>query len=138
MYKALREGELAVTVPVMSLLPALNALTSFVMIGELPTGLGVFGIILIIIGIFILLRSDKKSKVTNDKADSETKTNTNNGVAVMYMIFAVFCMAIGSTLDKISISYSTPIFYAFMNCFGAALILLLLVFKEGKQKKLLL
>ncbi len=133
MYRALREGELSHVTPIMALLPVFNTITSYLIIGEAPTIFGFIGITAIVCGTYILLTD-------NLKKESGEKYNK----AVLWMIIATFCVAIGSTLDKVSIKVSTPVFYSFMNTLGATIIFLILmyVYKQnnefGKVKSMIL
>ena len=124
MYRALREGELSHVTPIMALLPVFNIVSSFLIIGESPTIFGFFGIAIIVIGTYILLTDGIKKGI-----------GERYNKAVLYMIIATFCVAIGSTLDKVSISVSTPVFYSFMNTLGASIIFLILmyVYKQNKE-----
>src|SRR3989344_5825712 len=126
LYRALREGELSEITPIMALLPALNILSSYFIIGELPTLFGGIGIISVVFGTYLLLKNSCQSMAAKYSQ------------AVLYMIIATTCIAIGSTLDKVSISVSTPVFYSFMNTLGAAIIFLFLVYaykqNEGLEK----
>ena len=46
------------------------------------------------------------------------------------------CTALGSTLDKVAIEVSTPVFYSFVNVLGASLVFLALTFVYGQQREL--
>lgn len=129
LYKSIREGELSRTTPVFALLPAFNIITSYLIIGELPTVIGVIGIAIIVIGTFILLKGDKKGNFSI----------ANIHKPVLYMLIAVFCMAIGSTLDKVALKASTPVFYSFMNNFGAMIVFIILmyIYKQHAEFKLI-
>lgn len=128
LYKSIREGELSRTTPVFALLPVFNILTSYLVIGELPTMIGAMGIILIVVGTYLLLKGNQKE-------------STSSGIykPVLHMMIAVFCMAIGSTLDKVALQASTPVFYSFMNNFGAmfVFIILMYIYKQNTEFKLI-
>ncbi len=113
MYRAVREADISTVTPVMCLLPVFNVGTSFILLGEVPTFLGFTGIILIVLGTYFILRQKKNS--------------TNSSIPVFLMIVAMFCIAIGSSLDKISIQVSNPVFYGFMNTLGASVMFFILI-----------
>jgi uncharacterized membrane protein len=48
----------------------------------------------------------------------------------------VICTAIGSTLDKIAIGVSTPVFYTCVNMVGASAVFLVLTFAYKQQHEL--
>jgi uncharacterized membrane protein len=125
MYRALREGDLSNVTPVMALLPVFNTVSSFVIIGDLPSAFGLLGILIIVIATYLLL-TDKQSLVPGQKYNR----------AVLYMVLATACVAVGSTLDKVSIAASTPVFYSFMNSLGATIVFTALVFIYRQQSEL--
>jgi len=115
LYRSLREGALSHVTPIMALLPVFNTLTSLVIIGELPTKLGFVGILFIVVGTYLLLYEGKH------------RIGEKYNRAVVYMIIATACTALGTTLDKVSILASTPVFYSFMNTIGASVVFLVLL-----------
>ena len=122
LYRSLREGELSQVTPIMALLPVFNIVSSFFIIGEFPTVFGLFGIMVIVLATYLLLKDGIKKEVGE-------KYNR----AVVYMIISTICTAIGTTLDKVSINVSTPVFYSFVNTLGASIIFLVLIYVY-KQK----
>ena len=61
------------------------------------------------------------------KNKSEPGVKNNFSLPVLLMLGCVFSMAAGSSLDKIAIQVSNPVFYSFMNTLGASLVLLILM-----------
>ncbi len=116
LYRGLREGELSQTAPMVALMPVFNIVSSFVLLGERPSFFGLIGIGTIVLGTYLLL---------TDGVKKEHSQKFNK--AVLYTIIATLCVAIGSTLDKISITVSTPVFYSFINTLGASLVFLVLM-----------
>ena len=114
MYRAVREADISTVTPVMCLLPVFNVGTSFILLHEVPSIFGWIGIILIVCGTYLMLRH-KKDDLTIS-------------MPVFLMIAAMFCIAIGSSLDKISIQASNPVFYSFMNTLGASMVFFVLMY----------
>ena len=131
-YKALSLGEVSSVTSLFCLLPVFNVFTSYLTLGEVPSRYGVFGIIIIVLGIFILL---KKGKLIYE---SDQVRREKDIKSIYNMITAMVLLAIGTTLDKVSLKESTPIFYSFANRFGAALIFLFLIWKNKKLSELVL
>ena len=123
LYRSLREGELSQVTPVIALMPAFNVLTSYVLIGESPSFAGLFGLVATILGTYLLL------------TDSRKKGQEFN-MPVLFMVFSIACTALGSTLDKISAAAATPVFYSFVNLFGATLVFLIIVYARGELHEL--
>lgn len=119
MYRSMREGELSSVTPILALVPAFNVITSFFLIHEVPSIAGIFGIAAIIIGVYLLLKK---------KGEHITKSRPE-----LWMLITTIGIAIGSTLDKISISASTPVFYSFMNTLGASIVFIILMRIYGEH-----
>ncbi|MSU73777.1 hypothetical protein EXS56_01415 [Candidatus Kaiserbacteria bacterium] len=124
LYRSLREGELSQVTPVSALLPALNIIPSFFLLQELPSAFGAAGIITTVLATYLLL--------TDVRAGEKQKYN----LPVLFMIGTVVCTAIGSTLDKVAVEVSTPVFYTFVNMLGASLVFLVLTFAYRQQHEL--
>ncbi len=126
-YRATREGDISTVVPVMALLPVFNVVSSYVVLHEAPSSLGLVGIAAIAFATYLMLWRKKSA----------------GGISkpVLLMISAVVCIAIGSTLDKVSIGASNPVFYSLMNTLGASIVFFILmhVYNEkhsfGKMSK---
>ncbi len=125
LYRSLREGELSEVTPVSTLLPVFNIVTSFLIIGESPTPLGFLGIGATVVATYLLLTHTKEGQgLTYNRP-------------VLFMLYTVFCTALGSTLDKVAIEASTPAFYSFVNVLGASAVFLVLayMYDEGRELK---
>jgi uncharacterized membrane protein len=120
LYRSVREGDISTVTPVMAILPVFNVVSSFLLLGEIPSIFGWIGIFLIVIGTCLMLWQKTKNK--------------NVVLPVLLMIGAMFCIAIGSSLDKISIQVSNPVFYGFMNTLGASVVFLVLMYFYKEQK----
>ena len=124
LYRSLREGELSQVTPVSALLPVFNIVPSFFLLQELPSVWGAVGIITTVLATYLLL--------TDVRAGEKQKFN----LPVLFMVGTVVCTAIGSTLDKISVEASTPVFYTFVNMLGASVVFLILTFAYRQQHEL--
>ena len=124
LYRSLREGELSQVTPVSALLPVFNIVPSFFLLQELPSVWGAVGIVTTVLATYLLL--------TDVRAGEKQKFN----LPVLFMVCTVVCTAIGSTLDKISVEASTPVFYTFVNMLGASVVFLILTFAYRQQHEL--
>lgn len=120
-FRALREGVLSEVTPMIAFLPVLNTLTSYILIGEIPSLLGFFGICFIVVATFLLL--------VNGTTFSFRSINKPG----LFALISVGSVALGTTLDKISILASTPAFYTFVNISGGALVLGLIALVCGNR-----
>ncbi len=124
LYRSLREGELSEVTPIGSLLPVLNIVPSFLLLRELPTLFGIAGIVATVAGTYLLL--------TDVPGASRWKFN----LPVVYMLLSTLCTAVGSTLDKVAVEVSTPVFYVFTNVLGAVVVFAILTYTFGQTKDL--
>ncbi|WP_429221579.1 EamA family transporter [Methanobacterium oryzae] len=105
--KSIKKSDLSVTVPLMAFTPLFLLITAPLIIGEYPTLLGIIGVVLIVIGSYVLNFNDKeKGYLTPFKAMLE-----EHGPRLM--LVAAFLLSLSSTVDKIGVLNSSPIFWAF-------------------------
>jgi drug/metabolite transporter (DMT)-like permease len=124
LYRSLREGELSEVTPVSALLPILNLIPSFLVLHEIPSAYGFVGIIATVIATYLLL------------TDVPEGARLGYNRPVLFMLLTIACTAIGSTLDKVAIEVSTPVFYTFMNALGATVVFSILTYMYDQQKDL--
>jgi uncharacterized membrane protein len=111
-YRALHEGELSLVLPVMSITPIVNIFSGWIMLGEMPSMYGVWGIFATVVALYLLL--------------SEKDTNTGaprSWMPVFLMFIFAFSVAIGTTLDKVVLEVTNPYFYSVANKLGAIVVL---------------
>ncbi len=113
-YKALKIIDLSIATPLTSFTPIFLIITSFLMLGEVPSLVGMGGIFLIVFGYYIL--SLKKN--TNNKYEKITVKSFNSR-GVWYMLAVAFLYSISSNFDKLAVKNSDPVF-------GSAMVALLL------------
>lgn len=103
--KAIRVSPLSLVVPLISLTPVFLVFTSFIILGELPTPAGFFGILLVVVGAYILnLKGLGEGVLEPFKSIFKER-------GCVYMIITAFLFSIDSTLSKILVQKSSPLFY---------------------------
>lgn len=125
-YKSLKSGEISFVLPLMSFIPIFNIISTWWLIGEIPSFMGFVGILAIVVGIYSLnIRPNTHliSPITHLFRDKPS----------MFMLINCACLAFGATLDKIAIKASNPLFYTFVNTLGASIILLIIAKLTTKQ-----
>ncbi len=95
--KALRLGELSVVSPMSQLTPALLLLTSPLMVGDKVSLFGVFGVILVVIGSYVL---GIKGSITRFKDLLSPLQNLGNDKGVKYALLASVINAVLANIDK--------------------------------------
>jgi drug/metabolite transporter (DMT)-like permease len=120
-YRSMRDGELSHVLPIICIWPVLNGITSLC-IGEYLPITSWVGMLCIFFGTLALLFHKGNSK------EEEHKFRR----AALYMFGATCCFAVGSSLDKVALRVSPPVFYMFVNSIGATVVFMFLIplFKE--------
>lgn len=104
--KALEVSELSFVSPLSSLSPILLILTGFIFLGEVPSLYGLFGMIFIVIGVYVLNVS--KSTASNLLGPfMQIKKND----AVKYIGAMVVIYSITAPIDKVGVEASSPLLY---------------------------
>ena len=62
-FKAIKRSEISITLPLITLTPLFMLITSPIMIGEFPSLLGLFGILIIVVGTYISNMSEDPKKI---------------------------------------------------------------------------
>lgn len=106
--QAIRVSPLSLTVPFLALTPVFLIVTSFLILGELPDRSGIIGIMLVACGAYLLnLKGKGKGKgvLAPIKAMAMEKGS-------ILMIIVAFIYSITSTMGKIAVLHSSPVFFA--------------------------
>lgn len=126
-YKSLKEGELSYVLPLAGSIPIFNVAISWILLGEIPSIVGFFGILSIVAGIYSLNIRPKthiSSPIIHLFRDKPS----------IFMIINCLCLALGTSLDKIAIKASNPLFYSFVNTLGASVVLFIMVLLTSRAK----
>lgn len=103
--KALKYGDLSLTVPMIAFSPLFLLLTAPLVLGEFPTVWGMLGVLLVVVGSYLLnLREKHKGYLAPYRALlSETGPRMMLGVALIW--------GIATTIDKVGLQNSAPVFW---------------------------
>jgi len=126
--RATQISPLSTSIPMLSFTPVFLIITSYLMLRELPTSMGIIGILLIVIGAYTLnIHEHKKSFLEPFRALLKEKGTV--------MIFAVaFLYSISANLGKLGILYSDAIFFSFACYLVVTLFLFPLLFTKPVKK----
>lgn len=103
-FKALKITDLSLALPILSFTPVFLILTSFLLLKELPTFLGVVGILLIVVGSYILNTTKNITKLF------EPIKSIAKDRGILYMLIVAFLFSFASDYDKLVVQNSDPIF----------------------------
>jgi len=103
--KAIKTSPLSLTIPFLSLSPLFIILIAFVLLGELPDKSGLMGILLIAAGGYLLnIRATKEGLLGPIRAIRREKGS-------ILMIIVALIYSITSTLGKVAVQHSSPLFF---------------------------
>lgn len=112
LYKALDIADLSYLMPFMTLISITVIIPPIFLLGEIPSLLGFFGIILVVIGA-ILMEYRRKNKLSTATEEEKQKIK-NNRKGFIYFIITAFCWTFTSTFLKIAAVESNAVFSSFI------------------------
>ena len=98
--KAISEGEISVVMPMLSFTPVFLLVTSPLIVGEIPNGYGIAGVLLVVLGSYILHSEGK-----NDFLAPIKSIITQKGTRLMLLV--AFMFSFSSNFDKVAIQNSS-------------------------------
>lgn len=101
--KALSEGEISNVMPMLSFTPLFLLITGPLMTGELPHLLGIFGVVLIVVGSYLLNLSLSKGDIFAPLKS----IIRNKGTQLMFIV--AFIWSFSANFDKISLNASSAL-----------------------------
>lgn len=105
-YKAIEASDLSITIPMLTFTPLFLLITSPLMLGELPSPLGLWGILFIVTGSYVLnITQWHKGYLAPLKMLVKEK-----GPRYMLAVAALF--SVGANIDKIGVRHSSPLAWA--------------------------
>lgn len=126
--KALKLSDMSITIPMTSLTPLFIVIISPFIIGEIPTPIGIMGVILIVLGSY-LLNIKKKSQgfFAPFKALFEDK-----GARLMLIVALIW--SVTSIYDKIGVQNSSPYFWSISISLFITIALTPFMISRSKEK----
>ena len=122
-YRALSTTDLSLCVPILAFTPVFLILTSFIMLGEIPTPAGAAGIFLVTAGVFLLTFRSSDGQSACLRSPFLTFLSDPG---VRSMLVVAFLYSISVNYDKEVVTNSSPIFASAITLFLLAIIFLLI------------
>ena len=123
--KAIKLSPLSLTIPFLALSPVFITLTAFILLGELPDRSGILGILLIVIGAYLLnIRTTREDLLGPIKAIRRERGS-------IFMIIVALIYSVTATLGKVAVQHSGPIFFGVFYPFLLTLILSVILWGKG-------
>jgi drug/metabolite transporter (DMT)-like permease len=126
--KAIRLSPLSLSVPYMALSPVFIVFISFISLGERPSAGGVAGILLIAAGAYLL-----NARASEGGALGPLRAIARERGSVLMIIVALI-YAVTSTLGKVAINHSSPVFFGFFYPFTLTVALSAILLVRGKLR----
>ena len=109
--KAIKISPLSLTLPFLSLTPVFLIGTSYIILGERPDRSGFIGIVLVVIGAYLLnVHTISKGFFEPFKAIAKEQGS-------VLMIIVAFVFSIGACIGKIAVQHSDPLFFSVVYSF---------------------
>ncbi len=119
--RAIKVSPLSLTLPFLSLTPIFLIGTSYIILGEKPDKSGFLGVILVVIGAYLLnVQTVSRGLLEPFKAIAREKGS-------ILMIIVAFVFSLGSCLGKIAVQHSAPLFFSVTYSLLLSLILFLIL-----------
>ncbi len=103
--KAIKLSPLSLTIPFMAFSPVFIILIAFIILGELPDRTGFVGILLIALGAYLLNAGALKEGVLAPLKAIWRERGS------LFMLIVAFIYSITSTLGKVAVQHSDPVFF---------------------------
>ena len=127
LFKALKQEDLSLAVPIISFTPLFLIATSWIILGEVPSDKGIIGIIFIVIGSYVLnIKGSLKNIFSPIKSILSNK-------AVLFMLGVAFLYSISSNFDKMVVLNSDTTFgHSLVYFLSGAILLITALAKKDK------
>jgi drug/metabolite transporter (DMT)-like permease len=125
-FKAIKASDLSIVAPITTLSPLLLLVTSPFIVGEFPNAIGILGIVILVIGAYVLKFKDKsKGYLAPFKSLFE-----ETGSRLMFLVVLVW--SITANVDKIGVQNSSPIIWTIAGHLSVAAFSLPILFLKSK------
>jgi len=123
--KAIKLSPLSLTIPFLAVSPVFIILIAFILLGELPDRSGLLGILLIVIGAYLLnIKTTREDLLGPIKAIRRERGS-------IFMIIVALIYSVTATLGKVAVQHSGPIFFGAFYPFLLTLILSVVLWRKG-------
>lgn len=130
--KAIQASDLSLISPLAGISPILVLMSSPLIIGEIPSVLGVIGVMTTSVGVYILKIHEASTGVLSPFKAILTDTGAQ------YMFLMLLLYSITSPVDKIGVEASSPVFYTFVLHIGQVILLTpIMIYYSNDWKRVL-
>lgn len=126
--RAIKLSPLSLTVPFMALSPVFIIFFAFIFLGEVPSGAGAVGIVLIAVGAYALNAGAYRKGLLGPVRAVFKEPGS------VLMIIVALIYSLTSTLGKVAVEHSSPVFFGFFYSFLLTLVMTAYVAYKGKLR----
>ncbi len=129
LHESDKDLPLSLTVPMLAFTPLFLLVTSPLILGELPSSIGLMGVLLIVLGTYVLSIKDVREGYL-----APFKALIREKGAQMMLFVAVF-FSVGANFWKVGIQYDSPLIFITMVYVLSSSLLFLLMLMNSKNSK---
>ncbi len=111
--QSLKHGQLSKTAPLLSLYPAVMLLSGALFLGQVPSGMAVLAVLIIVAGVFILNTS---------RGNNNMLRNIWGNRGTRFGLLGVATISLHTTVGSVAVLESSPLFYAFWATLASAVV----------------
>lgn len=108
-YKSIRDEEISLALPILSLSPVFTIFFGMIFLGEFPTAVGALGVAAILFGVYAL----KIGHARHGLLEPLYHLARNRSLRLMAIV--AVSLALGAVLDKVGVTNSNPYMYALVS-----------------------
>jgi len=127
MIKSLEMSNLSISIPMLSFTPIFLLLTSYLMLNEFPTLAGLLGVLLVVLGSYVL----NIHEANQGYLEPIKSLFRNKGI--FYMVIVAFLYSLCANLGKIGVNLSNAAYYMFIFYLIYSILLFIIFFKNIKS-----
>ncbi|MCD4779633.1 MAG: DMT family transporter [Candidatus Omnitrophica bacterium] len=125
--KAISSSPLSVTMPMLTFTPLFLLFTSWLMLNERPRGIGLVGVLLIVVGSYVLNIKDRSEGYL------APWKNLIKQKGPKYMLIVAVLYSVGANLDKIGVVNSSPAAWIVSIHSSLSIIFTIVLMKKGRN-----
>lgn len=125
--KSLKISDISVISPLLAFVPVFVTIPSYLLLGEVPSNLAGFGIILVTLGAYVLNTSDADSGYL----EPIKRVATDRGA--QYIIVVLMIISVTPSIDKIGIQETSPLMWVLLTHTTASVLLLIVSLLVGSK-----
>ncbi len=126
-YEALKEEELSLALPILSLAPVVTIGIAATVLHDIPTWLGVAGVLLIVAGVYALKIGHAREGLL------EPLRHLRRSRGVQLMLVVMLSLGFSSVLDKMGVQASNPFFFAAANYSLLCVVLFVMAWVKSRR-----